>query len=317
MAICFGQFRYWRWRLWLRWREPVVRLCRCALMKELAEAYDTKAELTRFYGNSTLAFSGLAPENLHFLAPGEEGLVNYRLMNKVAVVPGDPVCKPGSIERVTRSFLDFCTFRGWRVAFYQTTPEYLSTYRALKLRSFKIGEEAIIDPQTFTLNGSAMANVRVSVRRAERDNVVIHWYEGEPPIEVMGQLEQISEVWLKSRSGQHTSEMGFSTGRLEELPATAQRADALAGIPLLASASQSVAPRVVTGVATTSSGKPCAFVTFLPIYGSPVSHATASGNASEMQNWGWTLDLMRRTPDAPPGVIELLLVRAIERFRAR
>ncbi len=40
------------------------------------------------------------------------------------------------------------------------------------------------------------------------------------------------------------------------------------------------------------------------------------GNLSEIQNWGWALDLMRRTPDAPPGVIELLLARAIERFRS-
>lgn len=32
------------------------------------------------------------------------------------------------------------------------------------------------------------------------------------------------------------------------------------------------------------------------------------------ERWGWSLDLMRRAPGAPPGVIELLLVRAIERF---
>ena len=77
-----------------------------------------------------------------------------------------------------------------------------------------------------------------------------------------------------------------------------------------------VAPRVVTGVATTGLGKACAFVTFLPVYGSLTTEATASGNQCEMQGWGWTLDLMRRTPDAPPGVIELLLVRAIERFQS-
>jgi phosphatidylglycerol lysyltransferase len=285
-------------------------------MKELAEAFDTKAELTRFYGKHTLAFFGLAPENLHFLAPGEEGLVNYRLVNKVAVVPGDPVCAPASIERVTRSFVDYCTLRGWRAAFYQTNPDYLPVYRALKLHPFKIGEEALVDPQTFTLDGPAMANVRISVRRAERDRVVIHRYEGDPPVEVMQQLEQISGVWLKLKAGQHTSEMGFSTGRLEELPAIAQRADTLAGIASLSSTAHRVAPRVVTEVAMTGSGKPCAFVTFIPIYGSLATHATGPGNLPEIQNWGWALDLMRRTPDAPPGVIELLLVRAIERFRS-
>ena len=284
-------------------------------MKELADTYDTKAELTRLYGNHSLAFSGLAPENLHFLAPGEEGLVNYRLANKVAVVSGDPVCASASIERVTRCFLDYCAFRGWRVAFYQTNPDYLSTYRVLKLRSLKMGEEALIEPQTFTLDGPAMANVRISVRRAERDNVVIQWYEGEPPMEVMGQLEQISDIWLKLKAGQHTSEMGFSTGRLEELPTTAKRADMLADISLLSGASHRVSPRVVTEVALTSSGKPCAFVSFIPIYGSLATRVIAPGNQPEIQNWGWALDLMRRTPDAPPGVIELLLVRAIERFR--
>lgn len=285
-------------------------------MEELAEAFDTKAELTRFYGNHTLAFSGLAPENMHFLSPGEEGLVNYRLAHKVAVVPGDPVCAPASIERVTRSFLDYCAFRGWKVAFYQTNPNYLSVYRVLKLRSFKIGEEAIIDPQTFTLNGSAMANVRISVRRAERDEVVIHWYEGEPPSEVMCQLEQISEVWLKLKAGQHSSEMGFSTGRLEELPDAARRADTLANISPLSTNPHKSAPRVVTGVAMTSSGQPCAFVTFTPIYGSPATNAISPGTLSDVQNWGWALDLMRRTPDASPGVIELLLARAIGRFRS-
>ena len=88
----------------------------------IAQTYDTKAELTRYYGNHTLAFFGLAPENLHFLAPGEEGLVNYRLASNVAVVLGDPVCAAEAFEHVTRSFLDFCALHGWRVAFYQAYP---------------------------------------------------------------------------------------------------------------------------------------------------------------------------------------------------
>jgi len=246
--------------------------------------------------------------------------------------------KPEAFEHVTRSFLDFCALHHWRVAFYQAYPEHLAAYRTLKLYAFKIGEEAIIHPQSFTLNGSAMANVRISARRAERDEVVIHWYEGVPPVEAMYQLEQISDAWLERKDGQHASEMGFSVGRLDELTDIAERADAVAKIYWTGStdnagaervdpryaevpsainrALRSVAPQVVTGIAMTSSGKACAFVTFIPVFGSLATNATAPGNLAEVQNWGWTLDLMRRVPDAPPGVIELLLVRAIERFRS-
>ena len=66
----------------------------------------------------------------------------------------------------------------------------------------------------------------------------------------------------------------------------------------------------MTGVATDRAGKTVAFVTFTPIYG-------AQATRSSRRGWGWALDLMRRASDGPPGVIELLIVRAVERFRAR
>ena len=77
-----------------------------------------------------------------------------------------------------------------------------------------------------------------------------------------------------------------------------------------------VVPRFVTGIATTSAGTACAFVTFTPIYGGVTLETTAAGNQSSSQGWGWSLDLMRRVSDAPPGVMELLLVRALERFQS-
>lgn len=66
-------------------------------------------------------------------------------------------------------------------------------------------------------------------------------------------------------------------------------------------------------MAETGIGGPCAFVTFTPIYGCLHSEIVAPG--SQVEGWGWSLDLMRRLRDAPPGVMELLLVRAMERFR--
>ncbi len=287
------------------------------LKEQRVQICPTEAQLIRSYGDHELAFFGLAPENEHFLAPGGAGLVNYRLTNNVAVVLGDPVCAPEAGEHVTRSFLDFCARHEWRVAFYQASPEHLVTYRALKLHAFKLGEEAIMHPQTFTLHGPALANVRTSSRRAEREGVTIQWYEGVPPAAAMQQLEHISRAWLERKAGKQAAETGFSTGRLDVLIDAAELADTVANISPLANVLRRAMPRLVTAVATTNSGTACAFVTFTPIYGCLTAEVTATGNQPGVRGWGWSLDLMRRTPDAPPGVMELLLVCAIERFRCR
>lgn len=276
-----------------------------------------EAELMRAYGSNSLAFFGQALENSHFLAPDGAGLVHYRLVNKVAIVLGDPVCALEAGEQVTQSFLDVCARHHLLVAFYQASPAYLATtYHALRLRAWKMGEEAILSPQTFSLQGSAMANVRTSARRAERDAVRICWYEGVPPPEVMQQLEQVSSAWLEHKAGSHAAETGFSTGRLDEVIESAERADAIAHLSAPIPNSLRAVPRLVTGVATTSAGNACAFVTFTPIYGGVTPEMTTAGNQSSGQGWGWSLDLMRRVPDAPPGVMELLLVRALERFHS-
>jgi phosphatidylglycerol lysyltransferase len=242
--------------------------------------------------------------------------VNYQLTRKVAVVLGDPVCAPAACEQITRNFLDFCALHQWRVAFYQASPEHLATYHALNLRTFKVGEEAVLHPQTFTLHGSALANVRTSCRRAEREGVRIQWFEGVPPTEVMQHLKHISRAWLDQKAGKQAAERGFSMGRMDELTGLAEQAEMIATISTPANVLPPAAPRMVTAVAKTSTGQSCAFVTFTPIYGYLTGEATALGRQSEMQGWGWTLDLMRRVPDAPPGVMELLLVRAIEHFRS-
>lgn len=276
------------------------------LVSQRVPLHHPEAELLRRYGSHSLAFFGLAEEVEHFLAPGEQGLIAYRVVNRVAVVLGDPLCAPQVVEAVTRSFLDFCRARRWDVAFYQASPGLLAISRTLHLHAFKMGEEAMLFPQTFTLQGPALAKVRTRCRHAEREGVQIQWYEGILPASVMQQLADVSDAWLARKEDQQTGETGFSTGKFNDVLTNARRADQLADL-----VQAFPALPLVTGVALTRSGRACAFVTFMPMYG------TATSEENTGQHWGWALDLMRRAVDAPSGAMDLLLIQAIERFRLR
>nr|BBH93800.1 hypothetical protein KTA_19990 [Thermogemmatispora argillosa] len=279
--------------------------------ERLAQSERQALDLLRRYGQETLAFFALDPGNLRYLAPHGEGLVAYRLVNNVAVVPGDPLCPPAAREQVSRAFLELCQRNGWQVAIYQAHPEFLPYYRACGLSIFKIGEEALIDPRSFSLSGSVMANVRTSSRRAEREGVRLHWLEEAPPPELYEQMVQLSRAWLRQKGARETAEMGFSMGRLSELPAMAQRAWLIAAAADSegSEAGHQPLPRLTLGLAFDRTDRLCAFVSFTPIYG------LYDAKSGIRRDWGWALDLMRRAPDAPYGVMELLLVRAIERFR--
>src|SRR5438105_14472854 len=90
-----------------------------------------EAELMRAYGSNSLAFFGQVLENSHLLAPDGAGLVHYRLVNKVAVVLGDPVCAPETGEQVTHSFLAFRASHPWLDAYHHASPAFLPTYHCL------------------------------------------------------------------------------------------------------------------------------------------------------------------------------------------
>src|SRR6516164_5249031 len=92
------------------------------------------------------------------------------------------------------------------------------------------------------------------------------------------QLEEIDRAWLRSK-GRHVKELKLMVGQRGG-PAQPQR-------------------RLFA--ALDEAGDVLAYVSFSPVYGA---------------RSGWLHDLSRRRPDAPPGVLELIVVTAIETFQA-
>jgi phosphatidylglycerol lysyltransferase len=97
--------------------------------------------------------------------------------------------------------------------FYQVTPEGLALYVDLGLTLSKLGEEARVPLEAFSLEGPERADLRQSHRRASRDGalfeVVPHTHVGA----ILPQLRRVSDAWLAEKN---TAEKGFSLGYFDE-----------------------------------------------------------------------------------------------------
>ena len=150
-------------------------------------------------------------------------------------------------------------------------------YRSLGLTLVTIGAEAILRPADCTLGGNKRADLRYALHRNEKAGV--RFVFGRGPDVVAEHREQLEGVSGRWLESHRAPELGYSLGTLASL------AD----------------PDIVVGLAFDREGRMEAFVSWLPV---PARHA-------------WTLDLMRRRPDATYGVMEALIVKSIESAAAR
>lgn len=230
--------------------------------------------LVRQWGTNSISYFALGAEKSYYFDRTHQAVLAYRLAGNVAVVAGDPIGPREVLPDLVREFSTFCHQQDWHVVYWQVAQDLLPLYATYGLQAMKIGEDAVIDPLTFTLRGRVMQNVRASVNHAEKSGLDIRFFHGtvdEP--EVARQMEALSAAWLAEKGG---VEMGFSMGRFGDQPER----------------------DTVFAVAVDTEHRVHAFTSFVPIYG----------------RTGWALDLMRRDTGAAGGTMELLLVRAIEHF---
>lgn len=233
------------------------------------------AQLTHLYGTNSISYFALEAGKSYFFSASQKSVISYVLEGNVAVVAGDPIGPEEEMLTMMQEFIDFCRQQDWTIVFWQVRDVFADLYHSCGLHMLKMGEDAVVDTKTFTLAGKAMANVRSSAKRAEKEGLRVVFYRGQvQDCEQLAQMERISQTWLASKGG---SEMGFSMGRFDPYGDEEQ----------------------ITALAVSAANKVHAFVTFVPIYG---------------RN-GWGLDLMRRAEVAAPGTMELLLARSIEHLK--
>jgi lysyl-tRNA synthetase, class II len=158
------------------------------------------------YGSDSLSFFTLRRDKSYLFAPSRRAFLAYRVVAGTALVSGDPVGDEAEIGYLLAELRRIARAHGWRLAVVGASDEHLDRYRALGLKPVSIGEEAVLDPCDFSLEGRAIRKVRQSVSRLRNAGYsfrVAAADEVAPTLEA--ELEDVSASWRRGGP-----ERGFS-----------------------------------------------------------------------------------------------------------
>ncbi|MWV59604.1 bifunctional lysylphosphatidylglycerol flippase/synthetase MprF [Rathayibacter sp. VKM Ac-2754] len=269
-------------RVVFEWVGPVFWLLVIVALVSLLRATDVQRvrgdearyrELLVRHGAGSLGHQGTWQGNEHWISADGEGGVAYRVVGGVAITLSDPACAPERRPEVVAGFVRFCDERSWTPVFYSVHDELLPVFDALGWSRISVGEETVIELEGFELTGKQWQKVRYPLNRGIKLGIEAVWTSWpELSLGTANQIVDLSERWVAEKS---LPEMGFTLGGMDEI----RDAD----VALLLA----VGPDgVLQGVTS-----------WLPVH-------------REGHVVGWTLDFMRRSDDAMPGIMEFLIASA-------
>ncbi|MCB0061877.1 MAG: DUF2156 domain-containing protein, partial [Caldilineaceae bacterium] len=164
------------------------------------------------YGRTVLAHFALFPDKRYFFSLGGS-VIAYVAKGRAAVALGDPIGPAKDVAPAIQAFQEFCARNDWRVAFYQTLPDYLEEYQTAGFDTLCIGHEGIVTLDCFSISGGKQKQLRTAVNHFTKQGyqAVVH----EPPhsANLLAELSTVSDEWLTLM---HSNEQRFYMGWFDE-----------------------------------------------------------------------------------------------------
>jgi lysyl-tRNA synthetase, class II len=175
--------------LWL-WLRPQ------SVPAAVGEERERAAELVQEHGSDSLAYFALRRDKSYFFSPSGRSFLAYRVIGGTALVAGDPIGDVAERRELIREFVRVAHAKGWRVAVAGAANDALEDSPSLGFKSMYLGDEAVIRPATFSLEGRAIRKVRQSVSRLEKSGYRVQLLSTADADESLrAQVRAVSEEW--------------------------------------------------------------------------------------------------------------------------
>jgi lysyl-tRNA synthetase class 2 len=173
-------------------------------------------ELVYAYGRDSLSFFALRDDKTYFFSPSRRAFLAYRVVAGAALVSGDPVGDEHEFDALIAEFRRVVHAQGWRLAIVGASADALGRYRRLGMRSISMGNEAVLRPASFSLEGRSIRKVRQSVTRLKKAGYTFRVIGAEETAD-RAAIDSVSAEWLGA-----SAERGFSMA-LDDLYAPGTR----------------------------------------------------------------------------------------------
>jgi len=141
------------------------------------------------------------------------GFVMYARQGRSWIALGDPVGPESERAELVWEFRELVEqYDGWPV-FYQVEEECLPIYLDQGLTLLKLGEEARVPLDGFSLDGSTRKGLRQAHHRGQREQLEFAVISGDHVRSLLPELKNISDAWLAEKQ---VHEKGFSLGFFDE-----------------------------------------------------------------------------------------------------
>ena len=139
--------------------------------------------------------------------------IMYAIQGTSWVTFGDPVGPAEETQELIWDYHEQVDINGGSTVFYDVSKENLFRYLDLGLVPIKMGEEARIPLENFSLEGGRFKNLRSTVSSFQKHNCTFEIIPETKVPALLPELKKISDRWLADKN---TKEKGFSLGFFDE-----------------------------------------------------------------------------------------------------
>src|SRR5882724_2031677 len=158
-------------------------------------------ELVDAYGTDSLSFFALRKDKSYYFSPSRRAFLAYRVVAGAALISGDPVGDECEFDGLLSDFREFAHVRGWRLAVVGALGCNLERYEQLGMRAIAIGDEAVLVPAEFSLEGRSIRKVRQSVSRLTKAGYRFRVVGAETvDAALRAELDAVSSAWRRGQA---------------------------------------------------------------------------------------------------------------------